>query len=320
MDLTLTRAHHGRMDTLDRRGKVKAAAALSVAVVMWASAFVAIRAVVASGAYNPGQLSAGRLVVASTLLLLYGLARGRVHLPARRDRVRFLVLGATGQALYQLLLNTGERTVDAGTASLLVSTAPIIASVLAVAFLGERMGLRAWLGTAVAFAGAAAIAAGAGAALRADAGAALVVVATCLWAVFLVVQKTLAARYDGFDLTAWPMWIGTLLLLPFAGGLPGAVAAAPSAANAAVLWLGVFSSVVGFIAWAYAIKRLDVVVATGALYCVPVAAFVIGLVFLGETPQVTALIGGALVLAGVALMRMKGPERFARAEALEEAE
>jgi drug/metabolite transporter (DMT)-like permease len=63
-----------------------------------------------------------------------------------------------------------------------------------------------------------------------------------------------------------------------------------------------------------------VVVATGALYCVPVAAFVIGLVLLGETPQVTALFGGALVLAGVALMRMKGPERFARAEALEEAE
>ena len=39
---------------------------------------------------------------------------------------------------YQLLLNAGERVVPAGTASLLVATAPVYASLLAVAFLGER--------------------------------------------------------------------------------------------------------------------------------------------------------------------------------------
>jgi drug/metabolite transporter (DMT)-like permease len=243
-----------------------------------------------------------------------------VKIPARRDWGRFILLGVCGQMLYQLLLNTGERTVDAGTSSLLVSTAPILASVMAVVFLKERMTARMWAGTALAFAGAAAIALGAGAGFRLDAGVSLVVVATCVWALFLVAQKTLAGRYDSFELTAWPMWIGAVLLLPFAGGLPTAIAHAPIAADLSVLWLGAFSSVVGFVAWAYAIRRLDVVVATSALYCVPVAASTIGFVWLGEVPHVSALFGAVLVGAGVVLMQMRGRRRQAVAETTPEVE
>ena len=46
--------------------------------------------------------------------------------------------GLAGMTGYQLLLNAGERVVPAGTASLLVATAPVYASLLAVAFLGEQ--------------------------------------------------------------------------------------------------------------------------------------------------------------------------------------
>jgi drug/metabolite transporter (DMT)-like permease len=59
---------------------------------------------------------------------------------------------------YQLLLNTGQRIVPAGTAALLVATAPVYASLLAFCFLGERPGRRQWAGSAAALAGAALIA------------------------------------------------------------------------------------------------------------------------------------------------------------------
>jgi len=307
------------METMNRQDRIRALAALTIAVVMWGSAFVAIRGVVASEAFTPGQLSAARLIVASVLLAGWAVVRG-LRMPQRRDWPWFLLLGASGQGLYQLLLNTGERTVDAGTASLLVSTAPIIAAVLAVAFLGERMSARKIAGTVVAFAGAAAIALGAGGGLRFDPGVGIIVVATCVWALFLVVQKTLAGRYDSFELTAWPIWIGTALLLPFAGGLPDAVVTAPLAATASVVWLGAFSSVVGFVAWAYAIQRLDVVTATSSLYCVPVAAFLIGLAFLGEVPHLSALLGSALVLGGVVLMQTKRATGHVATEAVPEAD
>ena len=108
----------------------------------------------------------------------------------------------------------------------------------------------------VAFVGAAMIAIAAGASLSGGTGILMVLAATFLWAVYLVIQKTLAGRYDSLELTAWPMWIGAVLLLPFAVGLPRAVATAPLVSTAAVVFLGAFCSVAAFMTWAYAIRRL----------------------------------------------------------------
>jgi drug/metabolite transporter (DMT)-like permease len=47
-------------------------------------------------------------------------------------------------------------------------------------------------------------------------------------------------------------------------------------------------------------------VATSALYTVPVTAFVMGVILLGETPPPSALLGGAIAIAGVALVQFKG--------------
>jgi drug/metabolite transporter (DMT)-like permease len=294
------------MGHLSDSQRLRAVAALAITVLLWGSAFIGIRAVVASGAFTAGQLSFARLAIAAVLLGALVAARGGIRIPDRRDWIAFFALGATGQMLYQLLLNTGERTVDGGTAALLVSCAPILASLGAVAFLGERMTVLGWVGTGVAFTGAATIAISSGASLGGGTGVLLVVASTCLWAAYLVLQKTLAGRYDPLELTAWPMWVGAVLLLPFAGGLPQALTAAPWTATAAVIWLGAFCSVAAFLTWAYAIRRLPVTVATSALYTVPVAAFVIGVVFLQEVPSASALLGGAIAIAGVALVQFFG--------------
>jgi drug/metabolite transporter (DMT)-like permease len=286
--------------------RLRAIAALACAVFLWGSAFIGIRAVAASGAYSPGQLSEARLALASLVLGVLVLASGGIRVPERRDWIAFFALGLTGQMLYQLLLNTGERTVDGGTAALLVSCAPIVTALLAVTFLGERLTKLGWLGTAVAFTGAVTIAVSSGVSLAGGLGVLLIVAATLLWATYLVLQKTVAPRYSSLELTAWPMWIGAVLLLPFSRGTLHAVASAPPQATFAVVWLGVFSSVGGFLVWAYALKRLPVTVATSALYCVPVAAFVLGLALLRETPPTSALLGGVIAIVGVALVQLKG--------------
>jgi len=302
----LPQRHHVAMEHLTNTQRLQAIAALVVTVVFWGSAFIGIRAVVASEAYSPGQLSSARLLIAAVLLGGLVAARGGIRIPDKRDRLTFLALGATGQCLYHLLLNTGERTVDGGTASLLIAIAPMLAALTAVFMLGERLSVAGWLGTVAAFVGAAMIAVAAGASLSGGPGIILVLVATVLWALYLVIQKTLADRYDSLELTAWPMWIGATLLLPFAFSLPRAVTDAPWTATAAIVFLGAFCSVAAFMTWAYAIRRLPVTVATSALYTVPVAAFVVGLVFLRETPPPSALLGGVIAVAGVALVQLRG--------------
>ena len=304
--------YHRAMEHLSGIQRLRAIAALTVTVVLWGSAFIGIRAIVAVGAFSPWQLSSARLTIAGLLLGVLVAARGGIRIPDRRDWVAFLALGATGQMLYHVLLNAGERSVDGGTAALLVTVAPMLASLSAVVFLGERMTLWGWGGTALAFSGAVTIAISEGVSLSSGTGILLVAAATCLWATYLVLQKSLAGRYDALELTAWPMWIGALLLLPFAGGLAHAITTAPWSALAGVVWLGAFCSVAAFMTWAYAIRRLQVTVATSALYTVPVTAFVIGVLFLREMPPTSALFGGAIAIVGVAVVQLLGrPSRSA---------
>jgi drug/metabolite transporter (DMT)-like permease len=309
------------MEHLSNSQRLRAVAALSVTVLLWGSAFIAIRAIITVDAFTPGQLSSARLALAAVLLGALVAARGGIRIPERRDMLAFFALGFTGQMLYHLLLNTGERTVDGGTAALLVSVAPMLAALTAVIFLGERLTVWGWIGSAVALVGAATIALASGASLHGGNGVLMVVAATCLWAAYLVLQKTLAGRYDSLELTAWPMWIGAILLLPWAGGLPQAVANAGWAATLSVVWLGALCSVAAFMTWAYAIRRLPVTVATSALYTVPVAAFLLGVVLLHESPPTSALLGGVLAIAGVALVQLFGrPALEQPAEAIAEDE
>jgi terminal-alkyne amino-acid exporter len=97
-------------------------------VLLWASAFPAIA--VAVRGLGPAGLAVARLTIASLVLALAAPVMG-VRRPSARDLPLIALCGLAGMTGYQLLLNGGERVVPAGTASLLVATAPVYASVLA---------------------------------------------------------------------------------------------------------------------------------------------------------------------------------------------
>jgi drug/metabolite transporter (DMT)-like permease len=214
---------------------------------------------------------------------------------------------------YQLLLNAGERVVPAGTASLLVATAPVYASLLAAAFLGERPGRRQWAGSAVALAGTAVIAASHG--LGFGASALIVLAAAVLQAIFHTTQKPLLARYTGFEVTAYAMWAGTAFILPWTGSLLKALPQAVGPAIASAVFLGLAPSAAGFVLWAHAMARLDVGRVTLSLYLVPAAAIGIALVWLGQVPGPVELAGGAIALGGVIWARSRRPALPPRAPA-----
>ncbi|HEY1318714.1 MAG TPA: DMT family transporter [Streptosporangiaceae bacterium] len=267
-------------------------------VLLWASAFPAIT--VAVRGLGPAGLAVARLTVASAVLALAAPLMG-VRRPRLADLPLIALCGLAGMTGYQLLLNAGERVVPAGTASLLVATAPVYASLLAVAFLGERSSARRWAGSAVALAGTVLIAASHG--LGFGASALIVLAAAVLQGVFHTAQKPLLARYTGFEVTAYAMWAGTVFILPWTGSLVRALwGAGPHAGGAAVgsaVFLGVAPSAAGFVLWAYAMARMDVGRVTVSLYLVPAAAIGISVVWLGELPGPVELIGGAVALAGV---------------------
>jgi drug/metabolite transporter (DMT)-like permease len=104
------------------------AAAAGVTMVLWASAFVAIRS--AGGHFPPGALALGRLLVASLALgVVWLLSSG--GWPARAAWPGILGSGLLWFGLYMVALNWGERDVGPGTAAMLVNIGPILLALLA---------------------------------------------------------------------------------------------------------------------------------------------------------------------------------------------
>lgn len=203
---------------------------------------------------------------------------------------------------YQVLLNAGEVSVPAATASLLVNVAPIFTALLAAALLGERLTAMGWCGVLVGFAGAGLIAVAAGGGVRLSGGALLVLGAAAAQATFFVSQKALLRRYGSLAVTAWAMGLGAAMALPLAPGLAADVNTAPTTALLAVGFLALGASALGFLTWAYAVARVDVTAAASTLYAVPPVAALVGWVALGEVPSPLTAVGGAIALAGVAVM------------------
>lgn len=271
-------------------------------VLLWASAFPAIRAALA--AFGPAELASLRFAAASLALLLY-VAWKRPTMPSLSDAPRLLAAGGLGIAAYNLLLNGGSRSVDAGTASFVVNTAPVFTAFLGATFLGERLRPIGWFGIGLSFVGVALIAVGRGD-MGFGAGAALVLAAAVCQAAQFVLQKPLLARSGALPVTACLIWVGTAMLLPFLPSAVGAAETASTTALGAVLFLGLGPAAVAYVAWSYALSRLPVSRAASFLYLVPPVATLLAWLGLGETPGWGALLGGSIALIGVVLVNTLG--------------
>src|SRR6476659_4113114 len=132
------------------RGSSLPLVAVAVTLVLWSSAFVAIRHL--GHQFSPGALSLGRLVVGSLALGVVLATRGW-RTPTRREWVRLVAIGLLWFGLYNVALNAGERLIDAGTAAMLIQLSPVLVAVLAAVFRKERATPALGIGLLVAFAG-----------------------------------------------------------------------------------------------------------------------------------------------------------------------
>ncbi len=71
---------------------------------------------------------------------------------------------------------------------------------------------------------------------------------------------------------------------------------------AAVLYLGIFGSLVGFTAYMYLLKRVRPALATSYAYVNPVIAVTLGVVFAGERITLIGVAAMAIIIVGVVLV------------------
>ena len=280
---------------------VTAISAVVVTILIWASAFPAIRA--GLQAFGPVELGAARFAIAGVPAALYLLIT-RPGWPERHEIWRILTGGIFFVALYTVLLNIGEQTVSAGAASFIINVNPIITAIFAMLLLNETFSGRAWLGTAISFAGIGLIAMGEGDGFRIDIGALFVFGAALCNTITTISQKPLYKKHRPVTVAAWNIVIGALILSP---AMPAAAMQLPHASSEAlfaVTYLGLGPSMIAYATYSIMLSKFPASRASNFLYSVPPISTLLGFLWLGEVPSLVAVIGGAMALIGVILVNL----------------
>ncbi|PGK78455.1 DMT family transporter [Bacillus thuringiensis] len=267
-------------------------------ILIWGTAFPAIRLGLES--YTPEHLTLLRLLIASFILLLFSFIY-KLRLPDLKDIPAIFIFGALGFTIYHIALNYGEKTVNAGSASLIISVTPIVTAILASVFLNEKMKLNGWIGGLMSFAGIALISFSQGDAIQLNSGGLFILLAAISESLFFVFQTSYLKKYGFLPFTIYTILSSTVCMLIFLPGVYQKILAAPLEVNLSVIYLGVFPTVLPYIALAYIISRAGASEATSSLYLTPITACFIAWIWLGEVPTLVSIIGGGITILGIVI-------------------
>ena len=232
------------------------------------------------------------------------------HTPAevtRRDWLRLAWLGLVGHCLYQYLFVGGLAQTSVANGALIVSSSPIVITLLSTITGKEKIGAPHWAGTVLSFMGIY-IVVGRGAhvsdaSLRGDL---MLMAAVVCWALYTIGARPLMTRHSPVGVTALSMLLGTILYLPLAAP---AFARVAWPAVSALTWIklvysSLFAICVAYTIWYAAVREIGSARTSVYSNLLPIVAMVTAYVWLGEPLGADKLAGAAAVLAGVALTRL----------------
>jgi drug/metabolite transporter (DMT)-like permease len=208
------------------------------------------------------------------------------------------------------LVMWAERSIPSGIAALIVATVPLWILVLdGLRPGGQPFTVRVSLGTFIGLCGVVFVARPSGQVAAGHwPGVIALQVASVGWTIGSLYAQSVTARLPLFTAAAVEMLAGSLALFVesrLVGEDLGQVAAASSSTWLALLYLGVFGSLVGFTAYAYSLNELPASTVATYAYVNPVVAVALGALLLGERLSPGLLVGGALIVIAVLLSTLR---------------
>lgn len=282
-------------------------AALVLIVVAWGTNLSVIK--VALREFPGPSFNALRMVIAAALFAVV-IARapaGVRRLIARGDWWRVAALSVIGGTLYQLLFLAAVPRTSVANAGLIFGLSPVVISLMSAVVGHERFGWTRWAGGALSIVGLYFVV-GVGASLSVNSltGDLLVLASVLCWASYSVASRPLLGRYSPTVLTAWTQILGAAIYVPLSAP---ALAATSWPEVSLTSWLLMTASavvclVVAYVVWYTGVQRLGATHTSAYSNLTPIAAMVVGWLWIGEPITAAQAVGAAAILGGVFLTRM----------------
>ena len=282
--------------------RATAYAVLLGTLLLWSGNWIVARAV--RDDIAPGIATAGRLVIVILILLPFVFAGLKKKIPQLKGKNILLAIGFFGGGLHLAFQWLGLHYTTATSATLYLSTAPIFILLLARPLLGERIGLRQWLGVAISFTGVALIASqGRPLTMTFNVGDLLALLSMVFWGTYTVLLRMRRDDLDTAEFLALLCVLGLIVMLPWVSFelFSGKKAELSNLGALAVVYSAIGSLLLAGAGWTYVVKRIGAARAGVTMHLMPGITVLLAIFFLGEYPQWFHGAGIALILAGVAL-------------------
>jgi probable blue pigment (indigoidine) exporter len=295
---------------MEPRGAIAAAAT----AMLYGSAYVATA--IALEGFTPVGLAVWRGAIAA---LLVGILLSTPILRGHRPRslggaalVRLGVIGLIGGGLFILAMNAAVAASGATITAFVAGLYAVLAAVLAVPLLGERLEARTFVALGAALAGTVLLS-GIGGGSADAGGIALGLVAAAAFGTFLVLSRRWSAPHGLTSPTVAlsTLSISTLVALGVAAasGDPLLRPDPPADSLVALGWLAAGPGAAASVLVVIGMRRLPARYASAFLLLNPPTAALLGFVLLGETLDGVQLVGAALVLVAIAAASGAVPAR-----------
>lgn len=280
---------------------------LVLATILWGGNFVIGRAV--SGEIPPITLAFFRWCVAFLVFfpIAYKQVKADIHQFKKHWKV-VLVLSITGVACFNTLVYIGVHYTTSINASLMNSLTPIFIYILAFLFLKSRVTRLQIVGTFISLIGVLFILSDGKMEniihFSFNIGDLIVLVAVLCWSIYSLLIKQYANELPSFSTFLVTIGIGAILLLPFS---MFELTTSLETINwsmktvSAVLYVGIFASIVAFLSWNYGVVQMGASRASIFLNFIPVFSSIFATIFIDEKLLLAQVIGGIAVISGVLL-------------------
>lgn len=279
--------------------------AMMAVVLVWGLSFVSSKSVFNAG-FPPMTTALVRFSLAS--LILFPLHR-KLHpeiTVGRTQRLPLALSGLFGVSLYFVFENWGIKLSSASSAALIIGAIPVFVALAEHLFFHNRVTWYQGAGIAVSLGGVYLLVQGSGGRSPNMLAGNLLMLGACLsWVVYNILSRNLQKSFPGISLVAYQSLAGTLYLVPLALLESGSwLAGGGPAVWLNLLYLSLLCSAAAYFLYLYALRQLGAVVVSTYINLIPLAGALGGVIILGERLTGLQVAGGAVVLAGVAMVSM----------------